>query len=72
MPLIALKKPNETDVKDDGKKKKSETLEANEIQNIMQYHLKKDNAVHLESLLHLVVLHSDCNLSNLVSTIKEF
>jgi len=65
----------EPDVEDEPNKKQLKILGAKKrthVQNIMQWHLEKDNAVHLESLLRLIVMHSDCNLSNLVSTIPGF
>jgi len=48
------------------------TGECEQLQNIMQWHLEKDNTVHLESLLRLLVLNTNANLSNIVSTIPEF
>jgi len=54
------------------KQRVASTGECEQLQNIMQWHLEKDNTVHLESLLRLLVLNTNANLSNIVSTIPEF
>jgi len=40
--------------------------------NIIQWQLDQGNTVQLEILLQLLVLSSDCNLSNVVTSISEF
>lgn len=40
--------------------------------NILQWHLEQDNMTYLEIVLELLVMYSDCNLSNVVSKIPQF
>jgi len=57
---------------EDKKPKGSSSEETVEKENVMQYQLSTDNTVNLEVLLRLIVMHSEANLSNVVSSIDEF
>ena len=52
--------------------KKGENVTVQWNKNIIQWHLDQNNTVHLELTLRLIVMNSNCNLANVVSSISEF